>query len=62
MFGERFKSHDLSDVRERVGEVFDEMYVRFGVTDRDIEQVEIAIAEGSDFPDVADANASGSDF
>ncbi len=60
MNGERFNSQDVSEARERNNKVFDEMYVRFGVTDRDIQQVEIAIAEGSDFPDVADINPNES--
>ena len=60
MNGERFNRQDSSDARDRNDKIFDEMYVRFGVTDRDIQQVEIAIAEGSDFPDVADTNSNES--
>lgn len=62
MVGERFMSMDSADVRKRVSKVFDEMYVQFGVTDRDLEQVEIALAEGSDFPDVVGSYGQESDF
>lgn len=39
--------HDIGAMRQRLNEVFEDMYVRFGTSERDIYNAEIARAQGN---------------